>query len=99
MFDEVIIENKYNFFLGNVYFLKFKRREVKALPKEFGKRFYAQGSTVYLRVDKINGKCLYTVRYDRYGYFIEIKGKSVLEVKAEFIKQVNLKYGEIDNVR
>ncbi len=91
--------DEYEFYRGNVAFLKFFGDEVMQMPKEFRKQFRAQGSTAHIRKDIFNGKSSYTIRFRHFGYFIEVKGNDLKALKMEFIKQVNLKYGESDNVR
>lgn len=79
------------------FFVRFFSDELKQFPKEFRKILKLEGNEITCR--KFLDNSYYEIGFFRYGYEIEASGNSLKEAKNNFIEQVNLKYGKVDNVR
>ncbi len=80
----------FDFYLGNVGFLKFTNQEILKLPKTFRKEFRIQGCTAHIRKRK-SGKHTfnYEIRYRRNGYYVEVSANNIEEAKRKFIEKLN----------
>jgi len=70
------------------YFLKFKREELKDLPRDFKRLFIACGSVARLIKRWLSsGGIDYEVIFKRQGYNIVVAGSDLLALKAEFLQK------------
>lgn len=72
-----------------VRFLIFSDDELNQLPEEFREEFEEDGGAASYIVEEFNGNRVYTVKFNKYGYFIEVTGDDLRALKAEFISQAN----------
>ena len=83
----------FDFYLGNVGFLKFTNQEILKMPKSFRKTFRAQGCTAHVRKrTEVRYKCSYEIRYAKKPYDkhpISASGTTLEEAKARFIEKLN----------
>lgn len=83
----------FDFYLGNVGFLKFTYQEILKMPKSFRKTFRTNGCTVHYRI-RTDGryKKSYEARYAKKPYNnppISVSAPTIEKLKERFIEKVN----------
>lgn len=90
--DKCEQNSPFDYYLGNVGFLKFTEKEILKMPKTFRKTFRLQGKTVHYR-ERTDGryKKSYELRYAKKPYDkhpISASGTTKEEAKAKFIEKL-----------